>query len=680
MQIPITSGLSEDDFSGLTEKFGGYVDEISYTPIGQDDDQIAALLNDEIDLIGSAVDPTFFQTLTEAENVEVVKTLRNGYGYITINCGKYPLNFTDFRRAIAFAVDKQKVSDEVWDGFSEPIDSVIPKVNPFSAEAKLGYSYYSANIELGNSFLDASGFIDIDDDGFREAPDGSDFNIVIECAQSSNIAIEVGKIFEEAMLALDIDTESVPTDFYDYLNRLYFHGDYDMAFIGQSFSDFDVDWLAHEYISAYADEPYFNYPNFQNATYDSWSDQLLHSNTYNEVYEAAIEMQKIFAHECPIIFCYENYILHAHRTDTFVGWQNDAQYGVPSWWTNYKAHLKDMSNGTTGGTLRWSKATTSTNYNFMTSQTAYDHDVNQMFWDSMLRRNVDGNLIPWLASDYKVEMHDDNSNVPSGHTRITFDLIQNAVWTDGMPITASDVAFTLNYYRDGAGNPYGGDLGELYNVVAVSSYQVVIEFSSESYWHLTTVGLKPIIPKHDFEFIGAENWDSWSLSDVATSGPYKLKSSGSTVVLEYNPLYFYPRIMLDPDSIVIESHDDITYTEGSTGNMINWTIEHEQSIIYEVIRNDTLVDAGNLDEDYLLVNVDGLTIGTYNYTLIAVDMYGGFDYDFVTVTVVPAPEGFQLDIQTISILVTVGAVAAIVVVAVAIFRSRFATSVMEYYS
>jgi len=503
-------------------KNGPYVDKIVFDVITQDDQQVLALQDDEIDMIDQQIDPAFLDTLVEAENIEVVNVLRNGYGYVSINCAKYPLNITAFRRAVAFATDKEAISDDVWEGLSEPQDSCVPKTNPFTIEGQLPYTYYEANVALGNDLLDAAGF-DIDPaTGFRTAPDGSAFDILVECAQSSNIAIEVGVVVSDALIALNIDATSEPTDFYEYLNRLYYHGDFDMVFLGTTYTTFDVDYLAYNYWSEYIDEPFQNSCNFANASYDSWRDQLLHSTDYDEVYEAAIEMQKIWVYQVPQLICYENIQLTAYRTDKFEGFVNDVIDGVPGYWTNMKVHLKDSLGGPFGGTLRWCNSLDIDTFNFMTSNSAYANNINGMLWDSLMQTDHLGNDIGLLAETWISQTHADNPDIPDGYTRFTFDMIQNATWSDGMPLTAEDVAYSLNFLRDAPGNPYGPDLRELTAAYAPTPYQVVVEFGSESYWHLHSVAYKPILPKHVFVDIGVEEW-----------------VPGEFTELTYNPNYFY---------------------------------------------------------------------------------------------------------------------------------------------
>jgi len=526
-------------------KSGPYIDKLVFNVITQDDQQVLALQDNEIDLIGDMVDPSFLDTLIESENIEVANVLRNGYGYVTINTAKNPYNYTAFRRALAFALDKEAISDDVWDGLSQPQDSVVPVVNPFTIEGQLPYTYYEANIALGNDLLDAAGFEIDEATGFRTDPHGNAFDVLVECAQSSNIAIEVGQKVAEALNAMDVDAVSVPTDFYEYLNRLYFHGDYDIVFLGSSFNNFDVDWLAYEYWSEYANEPYWNFPNFANASYDAWRDQLLHATEYEDVYEAAIEMQKVWVFESPMIICYENILLSAYRTDRFEGHVNDVSDGVPGWWTNYKVHLKDAEGGPFGGTFRWSNPLDIDSFNFMVTSSAYSMNILNNLYDSLIIQDSEGNDVYWLIEEYIAQTNDDNPDVPEGYTRFTFTMIQNATWTDGMLLTANDVAFSLNYFRDGPGNPYGTDLTEMTAAYAPTPYELVVEFSSESFWHLHTVAYKPIIPKHFFVDIGVDGWNLWNpdppATPMVTSGPFNVSDyvAGEFTELTYNAEYFY---------------------------------------------------------------------------------------------------------------------------------------------
>jgi ABC-type transport system substrate-binding protein len=619
---------------------GVYVDTLVFSIIAQNDEQVLALLDDDIDLIGNMIDPSFLQALTEAEDIEVVNVLRNGYGYFTINCDRYPLNITAFRRAFSFALDKQAISDEVWHGLSVPQDSVVPQVNPFSIEGQLPYTYYEANIAEGQTLLAAAGFADGDEDGILEAPNGEAFDIMVECASTSPIAIEVGQIAAGALTALGINATCVPTNFYEYLDRLNNHGDYDIAFFGTNFNGFDVDWLAYEYWSEYADEPYYNYPNFRNASYDAWRDQLLHATVYEDVYEAAIEMQRIFVHESPIVVCYENILLSAYRTDRFEGHINAPSIGVPNWWTFY-----NVDQSSAGGTFRTSLKLDVDSFNFMVSSSHCSELVNMEMWDSLIRVGPSGDDVLWLAESYIAETHADNPAVPAGHTRFTFDIVQNATWTDGTALTAEDAVFSFNYYRDAPGNPYGVDLIEMTAAYAPTPYTVIAEFNSESYWHLHTIGYKPIIPKHIFEVIGVDGWNTWNpnppTEPMVTSGPFNVSAyvPGEFIEMTRNPNYFHaiPVSQIHGPSIVPQS--DITYGFGVTGNQISWPVSDSNPDTYSIYRDSVEIETGPWISGNIVIGIDGLDMGQYNYTLEVHDTDGYSAVDTVLVNVITPRDG-----------------------------------------
>jgi len=542
--LPVSVRSQSLPESGL--KNGPFVDKIQFKTIVGDDQLVLALLNDEVDLIGDIVDPTFFDMIIDPEGIEVASRIQNGYGFFTINCAKYPFNITAFRRAAAFALDKYAISYDIWGGFAQPQDSVVPVVNPWTNEGQLPYSYYDANTEFGNQLLDEAGFYDVNGDGFREAPDGSNFSVLVESAVASPIAIEIGEKMAEGLQALYINATSVPTEFTEYLSRLNFHGDYDMIFLSWDFSRFDVDWLAYEFWGEYADVNYTNYPNFNNASYDAWRDQLLHSTDYAEVLEAALAMQEILVYECPYVICYENFMFSAYRTDRFEGFMNDALEGVPAWWTAYKVRLKSALGGPFGGTLRWSNSRDIGSFNPMISSgSTYHLCLNDLLYDSLIRRGPDGNDIAWLAESYSIQTHDDNAAVPENHTRFTFNILRNVTWSDGDSLTAEDVAFTLNYYRNAPGNRFRAGLAEMTSAYAPLEFVVVVELAGESYWHLHTVGYKPIIPMHVFTEIGFDDWNLWDSNppaeEMVTSGSFNVSAyeAGESLEFTFNPNYFF---------------------------------------------------------------------------------------------------------------------------------------------
>ncbi|MHA1882760.1 MAG: ABC transporter substrate-binding protein [Candidatus Thorarchaeota archaeon] len=649
---------------------GPSLDKVVYNVITDKEEMLQSIENGTIDILFDKydmdTDAATFIRLTNADDVKIAPYARNGYGYMTLNTAKYPLSETSLRRAIAFALDKEGICEDAWEGTAQPQDSVVPLANPYCIEGQLSYSYYDADVSYGNQLLDDAGFTVNATTGFRMAPNGSAFDILIEVAQSSNIAIECGLFFEEALLALHIDAESVPTDYFAYLNRIYVHDDYDIAFTGTTFSGYDLDWLI-DYTSSFADEDYFNFPAFQNATYDSNFDKLNGSN-YAEVLDAVYQMQSILAYECPIIVLYNNHIeFGAYRTDVFDGFVIDRIDSIPCWWTNYLA-----SSGSLGGTLTIGIPSDTDSFNFMTASSDQSKMLLSNMYDSLFRRTHDGSVIPWLAKSVTTQTHDDNPSVAVGFTRLTFELRDGLQWSDGSQLTSEDVAFTLNYYNSDSGNPFDECLEDMNSATVLNATAVVVSFESTMFWDFESIFFKPIIPKAEFEFEDVSGWHAWNpnaTTGIVASGPYVITDYVASDYIEFsvNSLYF-----TNGDLEITTFPQDITYTLGATGNSITWVVTCSSSSHYEVYQNDTLLTTNDWDGSDIIVNVDGLDVGSYKYELIVFDELGNSESDTVYVTVEPTgePSGDGLTTDMLTTLLIVGSVVGVLVVVVLIVRGR----------
>jgi ABC-type transport system substrate-binding protein len=566
---------------------GPTLDKIQYFIIEEEIDRFNALYTDEIDIIGDYVDPSILDTLG-LPPYDIGQSLRNGYGCITINCDKYPLNETAFRRAFALALDKQRICDDIWDGLAVPQDSCIPQVNLWSSEGQLDFNYYENNSIDGNRLLDLAGFLDIDGDSFREAPNGSEFHIWFESLQSSSFAVEVGNIAVETLLSLGINATRAP-DYFDMtrLTRLYFHGDYDMMFLGRGFDDFDITWMAYDFWSEYSNEPYWNTPNWQNATFDNWRNQLLHSTVYDEVYEAAIEMQKIWLQDCPMIICYENIYLTAYRPDRFSGFTEDSVLGMPGFWTNQKVRLLEEIGGPLGGTLRYSLSQDLSTWNIMEAhqeiarslQARTNFLVLNELYDSLFVQAPNGTILPWLVDSYTITTHNENPSIADNVTRFTLELIDGFTWSDGSPLTAYDIIQTVSFYSQADDNPFQENLAELRGAYVPTPGTLIIEFNGLSYWYLYDFAFLPILPQMISMQTGWSNWDEWDLlqlgEGIITSGPFNLSvyEEGEFIELTRNPDYYYSRgFDFDPTSN-ITPHTDPPF------NPVQFIMENTTTIV-----------------------------------------------------------------------------------------------------
>ncbi|MHA2140286.1 MAG: ABC transporter substrate-binding protein [Candidatus Thorarchaeota archaeon] len=502
---------------------GPFIDKLVSKEYQSSEDAFFALVNDDVDMLGGNIPSEYLTQLSPMnEPIGLVGALRNGYGHLTINCLKYPYNITAFRRALAFALDKEMISDDIWGGQSQPHDSPVSAPNPFTIEGLLPYTYYTAQPDIGNQLLDDAGFHDVNADGIREAPDGTELHVVVTVGSWEGTSLRCAFAAVDALDSLHISAET--WDWWGWWGRGPL--EFDIIFYGTNFGNhYSLDWLPEQYGSMYTDIYTANVCNFRNSTFDDLIPDLLYSTEYDDIYGAAIKMQEILVYECPRIVCYNPITYTAYRTDIFENHVIDPHLGLDEIATFRKVHKTQNMGGQRGGTFRFSNGRVDT-FNPFKAGTTYAWMVLGNVHVSLLETGPDANPYPFFAESYDIQTNADNPCIPVGHTRIIFDMIQNATWSDGYPITAEDVAFSLNYIREGEkyGLPSDYSLQNLTAAHAASLYRVIVEFDTLSYWHLGTAGEVLILPKHIFKDIPVDQWADYNPiigdSPHVTAGPF----------------------------------------------------------------------------------------------------------------------------------------------------------------
>jgi ABC-type transport system substrate-binding protein len=669
---------------------GPYVDTIVYKVIANQDQRILALQAGEVEMDLGMLDVSHLPTLDADPDIDYYSALRNGYGHITINCRDYPLNISGLRRAFAYAFDKERVRIDIFDGFAQDHDSLVPYVNSWCAEDDFEWHYYDDRSDIGNQILDDLGFEINNVTGFRDAPNGEPFDIVIEYpAASPEIAEGVAQIGVDALHALHIDAEM--TTIVADISRLDLHGDYDMIFYAINFNDDAVDWLAYTYWSFYADIDYQNPTNFRNATYDSWRNQLLYGTTYEEVFEAASEMQKILHYNVPRLVVYQNTYIQGYRNDQFTGHVEDLGKYISGPWTMRKIQKLDS---TFGGIVPVAMPNEPDSFNIFVSNSPYSTAMFDIIHPSLYKRAPD--LTPWpdIVESMTIETHTDNPEVPEGHTRFTIDIIQDATWSDGVPLTAEDVAFTFVYQVESTiyGNPAASDIEDIEAALTTTPYRAIIEFSTESYWHFSNFAYDYIIPMHIFNDdvgIGYEGWNTWNpVFDPAepnvNCGPFEFSDyePGEFYEFRNNPNFHYQPGYTPPDTRPsISSVADFSYEVGTIGNEIEWFVTDDNPRQYAIYMNDAVREQGNWESGSIIHNVDNLAIGSYTFDLYLDDNSGNYASSSVQVTVVEdsgstttATDSTEQEgmtpLRIFAISVSTGSIIVILLVLVSTYRAK----------
>jgi peptide/nickel transport system substrate-binding protein len=186
------------------------------------------------------------------------------------------------------------------------------------------------------------------------------------------------------------------------------------------------------------------------------------------------------------------------------------------------------------------------NFNYYISADGYTWLICNMLFDSLIAFDPRGNPTPVLAAE--------PAKFSADSLTATFKLRQDAMWTDGQPITADDVAFTYALLIDPQYNDfnYSGRTqikSYLDSVTATDKHTVVFK-AKKQYATFAFVGSSaPILPKHVLgKLTGKElNTTDFNTNPTVTSGLFRFVKweQGQQVTLARNESYYRGASLLD---------------------------------------------------------------------------------------------------------------------------------------
>jgi peptide/nickel transport system substrate-binding protein len=158
------------------------------------------------------------------------------------------------------------------------------------------------------------------------------------------------------------------------------------------------------------------------------------------------------------------------------------------------------------------------------------HFITGQIFDPLLQYNVQQQPQPWIAQSWTIS---------SNGTVYTFNLVKNATFSDGSPLTSQDVAFSLNASKNY--NPLGEVcFKSISQIETPDNYTVVVKMTTPYAPFLGCLGgwILNILPAHIYDN-GSLLTNSHNLSPVG-SGPFILKNyvQNQYVDLVKNPHYW----------------------------------------------------------------------------------------------------------------------------------------------
>ena len=393
---------------------------------------VQALTNGQVDMapIDNIAPATLLQ-LKDSSSLNVVPIANFGFTYIGLNLRNPPLNNSIFRRAMLYGFDRQRVVNQVLAGYGETLNPGLFS----SAYAALGWrneatDSYPYNPEKASQLLDSIGFVR-SSGGIREDPStGQQLRTMFIYSRLSDPqAVAAANLFAADMQSIGLPIVSFPENDFDFsgINVNYY---FDL-FIQTETAGPAPAWLYDLFagVNNVFPVPYStNLVGYHNSTFDECANQLMTASDSNSAKAAALACQEQLSLDVPAIPVYSKRLLIVTQTSF--------PQLSPITGSIQDTIAATLTNMTGGGLVRIGEVSGLTDLNPATVLAPADSLTLRLITEPLLTHSSDGSAQPGLAAQWQMS---DNS------TNLTIVLRDGLKFQDGTPITAHDLAATLNW-------------------------------------------------------------------------------------------------------------------------------------------------------------------------------------------------------------------------------------------
>ena len=267
-----------------------HIEEVVWSIVESTDTALIQFRSGSLDSIG--VPPDYF-SLLKREEKRGNFTIYNGgpaYGttFISFNLNKgsrngKPLvdpiksswfNMLEFRQAIAYAIDRQRMVDNIFRGLGEKQDSDISKQSPFYDKTLPGYDY---NIEKAKALLLGKGFKYNENQELLDSK-GNRVNFTLLTNAGNKIREAMGTQIKQDLENIGIQVDFSPIAFNVLVDRLISKLDFDCFLIGFTGGNEPHDginvWLTDGSQHSFNQKPQAGIPPIDGQEFTEWEKEI----------------------------------------------------------------------------------------------------------------------------------------------------------------------------------------------------------------------------------------------------------------------------------------------------------------------------------------------------------------------------------------------------------------------
>jgi peptide/nickel transport system substrate-binding protein len=296
------------------------VDRVIVQFFANTDALVNALLSGEIDVIPDDILPQYYEELATDPNLEIVEQPAGRYLGLFFNMSTsgtaHPaIQDASVRESIDYAIDRQQIIDVslFGKGVICPIGSACGPMYAKGLDPDLAPTPYDP--DMAAQILDEQGYVDSDNDGIRESPDGEPLAFRLYFNQDFPPNQSASDLVSEYLSAVGIDAQPTAMEHGTLVSAAIYEHDFDMI-ISQEIPEIDPatdDW---PWGCWSAEGGGGNISGYCNPELDDLVFQIL-TTTGAERTDLIQEEQRILASDRPEIFLAGITSIGAYRQDKF---------------------------------------------------------------------------------------------------------------------------------------------------------------------------------------------------------------------------------------------------------------------------------------------------------------------------------------------------------------------------
>ncbi|MCL5963406.1 MAG: ABC transporter substrate-binding protein [Candidatus Thermoplasmatota archaeon] len=299
---------------------------------------VAALVNNQIDLIDGSVPSSYITEIDSTPNLHVAIMPQLGYTFLSFNLRKPPYNSVLFRHAISHIVNRSFIFNKIINGYGITGTNVISPIsneyynNSVNYEYPYTYSTYIAEKDISKipGMSLSHGNDSMPGPGNYWMYNGTELYIklLVPISESNPLISIISQYIQQWMQSIGLDVMVIPTN----LNALIS----DISTAPYNFDMYLLNWNIMSLNPTNTLESLFdsnqtppagsNYEGFRNGSFDI----LMHdANTEMNIVKRITDIKNaegILGYQLPYVLLYFSDVIEAYSTSHFTGW--DTLYPV----------------------------------------------------------------------------------------------------------------------------------------------------------------------------------------------------------------------------------------------------------------------------------------------------------------------------------------------------------------